>query len=62
LILRSFTVKNSIFFLSNLFSGKTHEEIRNIRSEEEERYYMADDGDGITVEPNFTSRVPDDDE
>ena len=53
-----FCRKNSTFFLSNLFSGKTHEEIRNIGIEEEERYYMADDDDGITVEPNFTSVVP----
>jgi type IV secretion system protein VirD4 len=52
-----FCRKNSNFFLSNLFSGKTHEEIRNISREEEERYYMADDDD-ITVEPIFTSRVP----
>jgi len=52
-----FCRKNSNFFLSKLFSGKTHEEIRNISSDEEERYYMADDND-LTVEPLFTSRVP----
>jgi hypothetical protein len=52
-----FCRKNSNFFLSKLFSGKTHEEIRNIISEEEERYYMTDDD--VTIEPIFTSRVPD---
>jgi type IV secretion system protein VirD4 len=52
-----FCRKNSNFFLSKLFSGKTHEEIRNISSDEEERYYMADDND-LTVEPLFTPRVP----
>jgi len=59
-----FCRKNSTFFLSNLFSGKSHEEIRSIGVEEEERYYMVndDDDDGITVEPIFTSVVPDDDE
>jgi hypothetical protein len=40
-------------------STPTHnDEIRNISCEEEERYYMADDGD-IIIEPIFTSRVPD---
>jgi len=53
--------KNSTFFLANLFSGKTHEKIRNIDIEEEERYYMVnDDGDDIIIEPIFTSVVPDD--
>jgi len=38
-----FCRKNSNFFFSKLFTGKTHDEIRNISREEEERYYMADD-------------------
>jgi hypothetical protein len=34
---------------------------RNIGIEEDEINYMADDDDdGISVEPNFLSRVPDD--
>jgi type IV secretion system protein VirD4 len=55
-----FCRKNSVFFLSNLFSGKTHDEIRNISREEEEKYYMT--GDDEMIEPIFTSRIPDSDE
>ena len=55
-----FCRKNGNFFLSKLFSGKTHEEIRNISSEEQERYYMSDDE--VVVEPIFTSTIPDSDE
>ena len=55
-----FCRKNSNFFLSKLFSGKTHEEIRNISSEEQEKYYMTDDDE--MIEPIFTSKIPDSDE
>jgi len=55
-----FCRKNSEFFLSKLFTGKTHDEIRNISREEQERYYMSDDDD-VIVEPIFTSTIPDSD-
>jgi type IV secretion system protein VirD4 len=47
---------NNAFFLSNLFSDKTLEEIRNIPREEEERFYMVSDDE--IFEPIFTSVVP----
>jgi type IV secretion system protein VirD4 len=55
-----FCRKNNEFFLSKLFTGKTHDEIRNISREEQERYYMSDDDD-VIVEPIFTSTIPDSD-
>ena len=53
---KRFCKENSSFFLSKLFLGKTLEEIRNISSEEEERYYMVSDDE--ILEPVFTSTVP----
>jgi len=52
---KRFCRNNDDFFISNLFSGKTLEEIRNIGPEERERYYMADDDD---CDPIFISGIP----
>ena len=48
---KKFCCNNNTFILSKLFSGKTLEEIKNISSEEVERFYMIDED---CTEPIFT--------
>jgi len=52
----SFCKQKTNFFLSQLFLGRTHEEIENDH-EGQEKYYMSDD---LILSPLFTSRIPDD--